>query len=55
MKKVVIGGVLSLIGTLGLLTVCIIVANDVVSGWSTPPGRFMTTVFSLGMTPILVF
>jgi hypothetical protein len=26
-----------------------------VSGWSTPPGRFLTTVSELNMTSLLVF
>jgi ABC-type sulfate transport system permease component len=54
MKKVIIGVFLSMIGALGSLTVFVIIANNMVSGWSTPPGRFLTTVSELGMTPLLV-
>lgn len=44
MKKVIIGGFLSLNGTLGDISVFITAANNMVCGWSTPPGRFLTTV-----------
>ena len=46
---------MSLIGTLGNLAVFITSANNMVSGWSTPPGRFLTTVSELNMTSLLVF
>ena len=55
MKRVIAGGFLSLIGALGNLAVFIIAANNMVSGYSTPPGRFLTTVADLRMTPLLVF
>ena len=50
MKTALIGGFLSLIGTIWALAVIIFVGNNLVSGWSTPPGRFMTTVTETGMT-----
>ena len=50
MKRALIGGFLSLIGTIWALAVIIFVGNNLVSGWSTPPGRFMTTVTETGMT-----
>lgn len=43
MKKVVAGGFLSLIGTIWSLAIMVYVGNDLVSSWSTPPGRFLTT------------
>lgn len=54
MKRVIICCFLSLIGTLGDLAVFIACANNMVSGWGTPPGRFLTTVSELGMTSLLV-
>ena len=55
MKKVLIGGFTSLIGTIWCLAVMLFVGNNLVSGWSTPPGRFLTTVIETGMTFPLIF
>lgn len=49
MKKVVIGGFLSLIGTIWGLAIITYIANDLTSSWTTPPGRFLTTVVESGM------
>ena len=54
MKRVLIGGFLSLVGMLGVLAVFVTCALNMVSGWSTPPGRFLSTVSELGMAPLLV-
>ena len=50
MKRVLIGGFLSLLGTIWGLAVILFVGNNLVSGWSTPPGRFLTSVVELDMT-----
>lgn len=50
MKRALIGGFLTLIGTIWGLAVYIVTGNNLVSGWSTPPGRFLTTVAEMGMT-----
>lgn len=50
MKKALIGGFISLLGTIWGLAVIIFTGNNLVSGWPTPPGRFLTTVLELGMT-----
>jgi hypothetical protein len=50
MKRVLIGGFLSLIGTIWSLAIIIFAGNNLVSGWSTPPGRFWTTIQETGMT-----
>lgn len=50
MKKAIIGGFLSLIGTIWGLAIIVFAGNNMVSGWSTPPGRFLTTVSESGMT-----
>ena len=44
MKKVLIGGFFSLIGSIWTLGVMLIAGNNLASSWSTPPGRFLTTV-----------
>lgn len=49
MKKTVIGGFLALIGTIWELAVILFAGNNLVSGWATPPGRFLTTVLETGM------
>ena len=55
MKKTVIGGVLSLLGTIWGMSVLLYVGNNLVSGWATPPGRFLTTVLETGKTfPLLL-
>lgn len=50
MKRTLIGGFLSLLGTIWGLAVLLFVGNNLASGWSTPPGRFLTTVAETGMT-----
>ncbi len=50
MKRTLIGGFLTLIGTIWGLAVYVVTGNNLVSGWSTPPGRFLTTVAETGMT-----
>ena len=47
MKRAIIGGFLSLIGSIWTLAIAWIAGNNLVSGWSTPPGRFLTTVSEL--------
>ena len=49
MKKAIIGGFLSLIGTIWGLAIIIFVGNNLTSSWQTPPGRFLTTVTESGM------
>lgn len=49
MKRALIGGFLSLLGTIWGLAVIVFVGNNLVSGWSTPPGRFLTSVSETGM------
>ncbi|NMA96184.1 MAG: hypothetical protein GX974_09120 [Clostridiales bacterium] len=49
MKRVLIGGFLSLIGSIWSLAIIIIVGNNLVSSWATPPGRFLTTVMDLDL------
>ena len=44
MKRVLIGGFLSLIGSIWAMAVLFVAGSNLTSGWTTPPGRFMTTV-----------
>ena len=52
MKKVLIGGFLSLLGSIWGLGVLFVAGNNMLSGWSTPPGRFLSTVIELDLMPI---
>ena len=54
MKRAVIGGFLSLIGSIWALAIVFIAGNNLTSGWSTPPGRFLTTVSELNLTGLFV-
>jgi ABC-type sulfate transport system permease component len=55
LKRTIIGGFLSLLGTIWELAIIIVVGNNLVSGWPTPPGRFFTTITETGMTfPMIV-
>lgn len=53
MKRVLIGGFISLIGSIWALAIMFVAGNNLVSGYSTPPGRFLTTVMELDL--ILLF
>ena len=54
MKRVMIGGFLSLIGSIWALAVIFAAVNNLVNSWATPPGRFLTTVSQMGLIPIFV-
>ncbi len=49
MKKALIGGFLSLLGTIWGLAILLITGNNLVSSWATPPGRHLTTVLEMGL------
>lgn len=44
MKRVIIGGFISLIGSIWTLAVIISANNYIISGWSTPPGKLLTQI-----------
>ena len=50
MKRAIIGGFLSIIGSVWTLAITFMAANNLVSSWATPPGRFLTTVSEMGLT-----
>jgi hypothetical protein len=53
LKRALIGGFLSLIGTIWGLAVLFSASNNLVSSWSTPPGRLFATVAQQGMAPVM--
>ena len=56
MNKVFAGGYFALCGTMGSSVLLAVAAINPVSGWSTPPGRFLTTVLSNGtFVPLCLF
>lgn len=54
MKRVIIGGFLSLLGTIWGLAVLVGASSNLVSSWATPPGRLMTTISQMGLLPVFV-
>jgi len=50
-----VGGFLALIGSIWGAAIFIACGMNLVSGWSTPPGRFFSTVSEVGLTLPLVF
>lgn len=44
MKRAIIGGFVSLIGSTLLAAFSISATSMMTSGWSTPPGKFMTAI-----------
>lgn len=55
MKRVIIGGMFVLIGIICGILVIISISDQMVSSWSEPPGRFITTINQTAMTiPALI-
>lgn len=52
MKRALIGGFISLLGTIWGLAIAMAASNNLVSGWTTPPGRFLSTVAEMGFAPL---
>lgn len=52
MKRALIGGFISLLGTIWGLAIAMAASNNLVSGWATPPGRFLTTVAEMGFVSL---
>ena len=50
MKRAFIGGFFSLIGSIWALSILTSASANLVSGWATPPGRLLCTVFEMGLT-----
>ena len=54
MKQALIGGFLSLIGSIWALAVIFLAGNNLVSSWPTRLGRFWGTVVEMGLLPVFV-
>ncbi len=54
MKRALIGGFISLIGSIWTLAIMQIAISNLASEWHTPPGRLLTTIANLGMMPWFV-
>lgn len=54
MKRALIGGFISLIGSIWTLAIIVLASNNLTDDWSTPPGRFLTTISELNMTFLFV-
>lgn len=50
MKRAIIGGFISLIGSIWTLAVIISANNYTINGWSTPPGKFLTQIAESDLT-----
>ena len=44
LKRAIIGGFISLIGSIWTLAVIICANNYTINGWSTPPGKLLTQI-----------
>ena len=53
MKRTITGGFLALIGSIWMMFIAYVAGNNLVSGWATPPGRFLTTVSQMGLSVML--
>lgn len=54
MKRALIGGFISLIGSIWTLAIILLASNNLTDSWSTPPGRLLTTISELNMTFLFV-
>ena len=50
MKRAIIGGFISLIGSIWTLAVIISANNYSINGWSTPPGKLLTQITESNLT-----
>lgn len=55
MKRAVIGGFLSLIGSIWALAIGFIAGNNLVTSWDTELGRFWSTVIDMNLMVLFVF
>ena len=54
MKRVVIGGFLSVIGTIWSLVFIFMAENNYVGSWRTPPGRLLTSLADLDLVFVFI-
>lgn len=50
LKRAIIGGFISLIGSIWTLAVIISANNYLINGWSTPPGKLLTQIAESNLT-----
>ena len=50
MKRAIIGGFVSLIGSIWSLAVIISASNYSIDGWTTPPGKLLTQIAQSNLT-----
>ncbi len=50
LKRAIIGGFISLIGSIWTLAVIISANNYSINGWSTPPGKLLTQITESNLT-----
>ena len=50
MKRAIIGGFISLIGSIWTLAVVISASSYAIGGWSDPPGRLVTQIMESNLT-----
>ena len=54
MKRALIGGFLSLIGSIWSLAVAFIARSNLVGSWSSPPGRLITTIIEMKLLIVFI-
>ena len=55
MKRAVIGGFLSLIGSIWALAIVFIAGNNLVTSWDTELGRILSTIIEMDLTLLFAF
>ena len=55
MKRAMIGGFLSLIGSIWALAIVFIAGNNLVTSWDTKLGRFLSTIIEMDLTLLFAF
>ncbi|MBQ3156162.1 MAG: hypothetical protein IJB81_04440 [Clostridia bacterium] len=54
MKKALIGGFLSLVGSIWSLAIVFIAGNNLVTSWNTELGRFWSTIIEMNLMPLFI-
>lgn len=54
MKKALIGGFMSLVGSIWSLAIVFIAGNNLVTSWNTELGRFWSTIIEMNLMPLFV-
>ncbi len=54
MKRALIGGFLSLVGSIWSLAIVFIAGNNLVTSWNTELGRFWSTIIEMNLMPLFV-